>query len=210
MIRVARVSLQIGVLENGVPAKRNEEATMSKLQIFTGPEDPLSRRRVIAGMVIAFGGLAGGCELWGQTQQPTMPEAPATAANQSRTFLHQENDFAASPERIYGVLLDSKEFAAFTGYPAQIDPSQGGAFNMFGGLIAGRNVELLANQRIVQAWRPTHWDPGVYSIVKFELKPTQSGTTIVLDHTGFPEGDYDGLNSGWPERYWRPLTKFLS
>jgi activator of Hsp90 ATPase-like protein len=64
---------------------------------------------------------------------------------------------------------------------------------MFGGVIVGRNVELLPNERIAQAWRPAHWDPGVYSIVRFELKPQGSGTKVVLDHTGFLQGDYDHL-----------------
>ena len=75
--------------------------------------------------------------------------------------------------------------------PATIDATAGGAFSTFGGLIEGRNIELIPNQRIVQAWRPTHWDPGVYSIVRFELKPKGSETTVVLDHTGFPEGEFD-------------------
>jgi hypothetical protein len=39
-------------------------------------------------------------------------------------------------------------------------PQSRGAFNTFGGLIEGRNVELIPNRRIVQAWRPAHWDPG--------------------------------------------------
>jgi activator of HSP90 ATPase len=77
-------------------------------------------------------------------------------------------------------------------------------------LIVGRNIELVLDQRIVQAWRPTHWDPGVYSMVKFELKPEQSATTLILDHTGFPEGDFDGLDSGWPIRYWKPLAAYLA
>lgn len=168
-----------------------------------------SRRRVVAGIAMAFGSLAAGSELWAKTPQQ-MQEAPSTAANRTRTFLHQEVDFKASPQRIYEALLDSKQFAAFTGLSAAIDPSEGGAFSTFGGLIAGRNIELVPNQRIVQAWRPTHWDPGVYSIVKFELKPAASGTTIILDHTGFPEGDFDGLDSGWPVRYWKPLATFLA
>jgi len=81
---------------------------------------------------------------------------------------------------------------------------------MFGGLIMGRNVELIANQRIVQAWRPASWEAGVYSIVKFELKEQSAGARIVLDHTGFPEGKFGGLDSGWHERYWEPLKKFLA
>jgi activator of HSP90 ATPase len=115
-----------------------------------------TRRQVIASAAIAFGGLAVGSHVWGQTQQQAMKETPSTAANQTRTSLHQEIKFKATPQRIYEVLLGSKQFAAFTGMPAEIDPKAGGAFSTFGGLIVGRNVELVPNQRIVQAWRPTH------------------------------------------------------
>ena len=81
---------------------------------------------------------------------------------------------------------------------------------MFGGLIVGRNIELVPNERIVQAWRPAHWDPGVYSVVKYELRKKDSQTILILDHTGFPEGDFASLNSGWHERYWEPLKKYLA
>ena len=170
-----------------------------------------TRRQVIAGAAMAFGGLAAGAgaDAWGKSQQAAT-ESPSTRADKLRTFLHQEVDLKASPQRIYEVLLDSKQFAAFTGMPAEIDPKAGGAFSMFGGMIVGRNVELIPNQRIVQAWRPGSWEPGVYSIVKFELKEQGSGTEVVLDHTGFPEGKFGGLDSGWYERYWEPLKKFLA
>jgi activator of HSP90 ATPase len=145
-----------------------------------------------------------------KAQQPTMKEIPSTDANRLRTSLHQEVDFKASPERIYGAILDSKQFAGFTGMSAEIDPKPGGAFTIFGTLVGGRNVELISNQRIVQAWRPAHWDSGVYSIVRFELKGQGSETTLVLDHCGFPEGEFDHLNPGWKLRYWDPLKKFLA
>jgi hypothetical protein len=74
----------------------------------------------------------------------------------------------------------------------------------------GRNIELVANQRVVQAWRPAHWDAGVYSVARFELKTHGTGTTIVFDHTGFPEGQYDHLLLGWKGHYWEPLAKFLT
>lgn len=168
----------------------------------------LTRRQVITG-AIALAGLGTSCTTWAQDRQPTK-DAPGTAENQKRTSLHQDVDFKASPQRIYEALLDAKQFAAMTGMSAEIDPKAGGAFSTFGGLIVGRNIELIPNQRIVQAWRPTHWDPGVYSLVKFELKPQDSETRIVLDHTGFPEGDFESLNSGWKPRYWDPLRKFVA
>jgi hypothetical protein len=33
---------------------------------------------------------------------------------------------------------------------------------------------------------------------------------MIFDHTGFPAGDYDSLDSGWHEHYWEPLKKFLA
>jgi activator of HSP90 ATPase len=169
-----------------------------------------TRRQVIAGAALAFGGLVTGSRVLGQSQQQTKKETPSTTSNQTRTSLHVETDFNASPQRIYEALLDSKQFAAFTGLPAEIERKAGGALSMFGGLIGGRNVELIPNQRIVQAWRPSHWDPGIYSIVKFELKPLGSGSMVVLDHAGFPEGEYDHLLSGWNGHYFEPLKKFLA
>lgn len=168
-----------------------------------------TRRQMIAGVAFAFGSLGAGSRIFGKTQQQAMKETPSTAANAKRTSLHLEIDYKVKPERIYEALLDSKQFAAFSGMPAEIDPKAGGAFSMFGGMIVGRNVELIPDQRIVQAWRPTHWDPGVYSIVRFELKPQGSETLLVLDHTGFPEGEYDHLEWGWSNHYTEPLKKFL-
>jgi len=169
-----------------------------------------SRRQVIASVAMGFGSLAAGSRVWGQGQQPPKKDVPINPDNGTRTSLHQEVSFKATPQRIYEALLDGKQFAAITGLAAEIDPKAGGAFSMFGGLIVGRNVELIPNARIVQAWRPTHWDAGVYSIVRFALRPQNSETQLVLDHTGFPEGEFDNLNTGWKPRYWEPLRKALA
>ena len=168
-----------------------------------------TRREAIAGFAAALAGLAAGSNVWGGQNQK-MEEKPSTGAEGQLTSLHQEIDFKASPQRIYAVLLDSKQFAAFTGMPAEISREAGGVFSMFGGLIVGRNIELVGNQRIVQAWRPANWDPGVYSLVKFELKGQGDQTKLILDHTGFPQGNYGHLYSGWGERYWEPLKKYLA
>jgi uncharacterized protein YndB with AHSA1/START domain len=85
------------------------------------------------------------------------------------TTIHQEVDFNAPPPRIYEILLDAKLFSAFSQDTAEIQPRAGAPFKLFGGRIEGRNVELVPPQRIVQAWRPSTWPAGVYSIVRFEL-----------------------------------------
>jgi activator of HSP90 ATPase len=168
-----------------------------------------TRRQAIARAALVLGGLAAGSDVWGKAQQ-AMKETPSTGADRARTYLHQEVDFKASPQRLYEALLDSKQFSAFSSEFAEINREEGGAFSMFGGKIVGRNLELLPNQRIVQAWRPASWDPGVYSVVKFELEKKGSQTKVVLDHTGFPEGNFGHLDTGWKMRYWEPLEKFLA
>jgi activator of HSP90 ATPase len=171
-----------------------------------------TRRRAMGAAAATIAFPAAGLRALAQqpAQAPIMEEKPTTGPNATRTSLHQEIELDAAPDRIFNVLMDSKLFAAFTGMPATIDPSAGGRFTTFGGLVEGRNVELIPRQRVVQAWRPTSWDPGVYSIVHFELKTAGPGTTLVLDHTGFPEGDFDHLDPGWHLRYWDPLKKYLA
>ena len=171
------------------------------------PATACTRRQVIARGAMASAGLA--LISAGTGAQQSMTETPSTGADKTRTYLHQEVDFKASPHRIYEILLDSKQFAAFSGEPAEISPQAGGAFSMFGGKIVGRSVELVPDQRIVQAWRPSYWEAGVYTLVKFELKAEGVQTRVVLDHTGFPEGHFADLNSGWKAHYWEQLAKYL-
>ena len=170
-----------------------------------------TRRQFVAGVIITGSASWMALAAWGQDKDSTMKTIASTAANQSRTYLHQEIDYKVGAQRIYDAILSSKDFAAFSGSPADIDPKVGGAFSMFGGLVAGRNIELVPGQRIVQAWRLTKEFPeGVYSVVKMDLQVKDSGTRIVLDHTGFPEGHFDHLDTGWYSHYWEPLRKFLT
>jgi len=168
----------------------------------------LTRRHTLSALAASAATLA--TASLAHAQEPVIEHKPATAANKDRTAIHYEIDFKPSPQRLYAAILDPKQFAAFSGLPATIDPTPGGAFSQFGGLIVGRTVELVPSQRIVQAWRPSHWEAGTYSIVHFEFRPRGAETTLIFDHTGFPAGDYDSLDFGWYSHYWDPLKKFLA
>jgi len=143
-----------------------------------------------------------------------------THANEA---IHQEVIFKASRKRVYEALTDANQFEKVVqlssavksgmvppGKPAEISREEGSAFKLFGGYITGRQVELVPNERIVQAWRTGGWDPGIYSIAKFELVEQDSGTKIIFDHTGFPQGEAAVLASGWKAHYWEPLEKMLA
>ena len=182
---------------------------MNNQRDFNAMDGTVTRRRLVASAALLFGGLVSGTQVLGSSPPP-MTEAPSTGANKARCTLHQDVYLRAGPQRIYETILDSKSFAAFSGMPAEIGREVGDAFSMFGQRIVGRNIELVPARRIVQAWRPADWDPGIYSIVRFEFTARGSGSKVVLDHTGFPEGTYDHLNAGWPLRYWDPLRKYFA
>ena len=123
--------------------------------------------------------------------------------------IHEELEFKVSPHRVYEALLDSKQFTTFSGVPGEIHREAGGAFSLFDGQIMGRNVELVSDRRIVQAWRSASWPEGIYSIAKFEFEARGSGTRLVFDHTGFPPALRNHLASGWQEHYFGLLKKYF-
>jgi activator of HSP90 ATPase len=102
-------------------------------------------------------------------------------------------------------LLDTRQFSALTGAPAEIGKEAGATFSCFGAHILGRNVELVPSRRVVQAWRVATWPEGLYSIARFELRPRGTGTHLVFDHTGFPPEERDHLAQGWEDHYWKAL-----
>ena len=173
-----------------------------------------TRRQMMARTAAAFGGLALGA-------------AHARAAveegiSHSAEAIHQEPVFQASQKRVYEALTEAKQFdqvarlsaamrAMASGTkPTEISREVGGPFTLFGGYIVGRHLELVPDERIVQAWRALSWKPGEYSIVRFVLVEQGSGTKIVFDHRGFPEGQAQHLADGWSANYWEPLEKYLS
>jgi len=163
-----------------------------------------------AGALLAGLGLAG-------------PAGAAAEISHACEAIHQEVRFAASPSRVYDALTTTEQFdhvvrlsAAMrlgmvsAKVPTSIDAVPGGAFTLFGGYVTGRTLELVPNSRIVQAWRSGGWPPGAYSIVTFVLAGHGTGTTLTLDHVGFPNGDGADLAQGWHENYWEPLAKYLA
>jgi activator of HSP90 ATPase len=175
----------------------------------------LGRRQAIVGSA----GIVGGMALW-----PVRAQAESEGEiSRSEEAIHQVNVFKASRKRVYEVLTQTKQFDALTQWspemkagkslgsvPTKISPEVGGEFFLFGGHIIGRHLELVPNERIVQGWRVVDWEPGLYSIARFQLLEEGLGTKIVFDHTGFPKGQAEHLAFGWKAHYWEGLEKYLA
>src|SRR4029077_7799997 len=108
----------------------------------------------------------------------------ANGISHTAEAIHQEVVIKADRKRVYEVLTDTEQFRKLSGgMDTKISREAGGASSLFGGVITGRQIELVPGERIVQAWR-SEWAPGEYSIARFVLKEQGSGTMIVFDHTG--------------------------
>ncbi|MEM7446247.1 MAG: SRPBCC domain-containing protein [Pseudomonadota bacterium] len=124
--------------------------------------------------------------------------------------IHQEVVFEASPAKVYEALMNADQHAAFTKGKAEISRDVGGEFTCHDGQIVGRNIELVPNERIVQAWRVANWEAGVYSVVRFELMPEGDKTRLILDHAGVDDDKSEMVAAGWKVRYWEPMQSFLA
>lgn len=154
---------------------------------------------------------------YGQQNSASMYKTGNGRDSANSIVIHQEADFNVAPQKVYQALLSSKEFsdcikksfADFTTTSAKIDAKVGGEFSLFDGHIVGRILELVPGQRIVQAWRVVDWPAGDYSVAKFEFKSQGSGTHLIFEHIGFPEGLKQHLAEGWQLHYWDALAKYF-
>jgi activator of HSP90 ATPase len=174
---------------------------------------PLSRRHWLFQSAAAACGFAlTASRAWGASDDGVVRTAEA---------IHQEVSFHARAKRLYEALTDASLFQKIellsaamksldvTSHPAMILREPGGSFSLFGDYIVGRQLELVPDRRIVQAWRVQSWGPGIYSVARFQFAEEGSTTKLVFDHAGFPPGTAEHLAAGWYANYWEPLRKFL-
>jgi activator of HSP90 ATPase len=116
-----------------------------------------------------------------------------------------------TPAALYDLFMDSAKHSAATGAPAKISTKVGGKWSAFGGMILGRNLDLVPDRMIVQSWRSSAWkkpDPDSILIVRFEK--SLGGATVHLVHVGVPEHDHKGVTQGWKKFYWDQWEKYLA
>jgi activator of HSP90 ATPase len=174
------------------------------------PRGAAARRQWIIGSAAALGGFALRC-----ANAATEETLSGTAET-----IHHVTIFKADRGRVYEAITAAARFDEVTRLSAagmrlgakatQIGTEPGDPFFLFGGYISGRHIELVPGKRIVQAWRPGKWEPGIYSIVRFDLQEQGPDTRLVFDHSAFPAGESTSLARGWKENYWEPLEKYLA
>lgn len=171
---------------------------MRQLIDLTQQRPMLSRREIMTGLAVCAGISSVASSLvWAESEE----------ISRSAESIHQEPTFKAKRKSVYEALTHATQFdkvsqlgaavqsgASLGNSPTEISGQVGGSFTIFKGHIVGRHIELVPNERIVQAWRVVTWEPGIFSIARFVLVDQGSGTKIIFDHTGFRRD----RRSTWP------------
>ena len=93
---------------------------------------------------------------------------------------------AAEPEEVFSALTNPFQIELWSGYPADMKPEAGYEFSLWEGDIAGVNLEIVPNKRLVQEW--FFGETEHPSVVRIELRKEGSGNTqVVLEHSNIPE-----------------------
>ena len=115
-------------------------------------------------------------------------------------------DIAAETSQVYQALIDPQLIEEWSGDRAEMDITSGGLFSLWGGSIHGVNVSV-SKETLVQDWKELDWK--YYSRVTFNLRKTESGTTLELIHEDIPVESFESIDSGWDDYYLNPLKMLV-
>ncbi|MDO8625463.1 MAG: SRPBCC family protein [Candidatus Diapherotrites archaeon] len=134
---------------------------------------------------------------------------PKNSKSANQDAIRQTVLFDASPHDVFELLMDSKKHSEFTESKCVISRKVGGKISAYDGYISGKNLEVIADKKIVQEWSASDWPEGTVSIATFEFKPKGTKTELVFTQTGVPADFVDDITSGWHEHYWDKMKLFL-
>lgn len=80
-------------------------------------------------------------------------------------------------------------------------------FELWGGDIHGKNIEVVKNKILKQEWYGGDWEKP--SIAIFELMEKDGKTIVTLTNTGVPEEEIDSIADGWDRYYIGEIKKLL-
>ncbi len=108
---------------------------------------------------------------------------------------------------VWKAFVDSKEINSWGGGPAKISDENGFEFELWGGDIWGKNIEVIPQKRLVQEWFGGKWDKP--SVVTFTFSKKGSGTKVDLSQIDVPDNELDEIEKGWVDYYMNPMKEYL-
>ena len=113
----------------------------------------------------------------------------------------------AEPQDIYACLTNPTTIELWSGYPAKMEDTAGTEFEIWGGDISGKILELVPFSKVVQQWY--FGEQTEPSVVTIKLHPDKNHVSVELRHTNIPDEVYDEFVVGWEENFLGEIKNFL-
>ncbi len=126
-------------------------------------------------------------------------------------IVKQSVTLPAPAKQLYAMYLNPKTHGAIAGGKVVIGARPGSNFSAFGGALRGRMLQTIPGRLIVQSWRSSAFKKNdVDSTLTIRFTPKGRSGRVDLVHVNVPDHDYNGVNKGWKNYYWKPWRKYLA
>lgn len=121
--------------------------------------------------------------------------------------IEQTYTMKASIEEVFDAFIKPDIIENWSGSPAEMDDQVGTKFSLWDGTIHGKNLEVIANEKIVQDWYGGDWDAP--STATFLLESSNDGTIVTLIHENVPDEEHDDIDDCWKRYYLGPMKEMF-
>ena len=113
----------------------------------------------------------------------------------------------ATAEELFDIFVNPKKHSAIHGgAKVKISNKEGDTFYLLNGNLNGKNLLMVPNRMIVQAWRGNVWEiDDLDSVLALVFSDTRTGGQIEMVHA-FTPNQFTEL---WNEIYWQPMKEFI-
>jgi len=120
-----------------------------------------------------------------------------------------EEEMKCTGQELFNALTRKDMIQIFTGGEAKMHEQaiEGGTFELLGGNITGKYIEVLPFTKIVQQWRLKSWPSGIVSEVTITIKQTKEDTKIAIKQKGVPKKEVESTREGWQRYYFHAMKR---
>ena len=110
-------------------------------------------------------------------------------------------------EELFDIFVNPQKHSTIHGgATTKISSKEGDSFSLLNGNLNGKNLLIVPNRMIVQAWRGNVWEKDdLDSILTLVFSDTRNGAQIEMVHVFTP----NQFRELWNEIYWQPMKAFI-
>ena len=113
----------------------------------------------------------------------------------------------ATAKELFEIFVNPQKHSAIHGGArTKISSKEGDRFSLLNGNLNGKNLLIVPDRMIVQAWRGNVWEKDdLDSILVLVFSDTGNGAKIEMVHAFTP----NQFRELWHEIYWQPIKEFI-